>query len=109
MKIAVVGLWHLGSVTAACLANAGHQVIGYDPDQITITKLQQGQAPIFEPGLNELIAKNLASQQLTFSADLTALSQAEIIWVTFDTPVDDNDIADVEFVTREIEKTFPHL
>ena len=48
MKIAVVGLWHLGSVTAACVANAGHDVIAYDPDKETMAQLQLGKAPIFE-------------------------------------------------------------
>ena len=57
MKIAVAGLWHLGSVTAACLAHANHDVIGYDADPETIEKLQQGKPPLFEPGLEDMVQK----------------------------------------------------
>lgn len=105
MKIAVAGLWHLGCVTAACLAKAGFEILGYDPNEETINHLQQGKPPIFEPGLNELLAQH----PITYSSNPETLSQAEIVWVTFDTPVDDNDIADVDFVTSEIKKMFPYL
>jgi UDPglucose 6-dehydrogenase len=109
MKVAVTGLWHLGCVTAACLAKAGHDVLAYDPNHETIVELQQGKAPLYEPHLDDLIAQHITSKKLIFSANLDDLSQAEIVWVTFDTPVDDNDIADVAFVTHEIKKTFSHL
>lgn len=109
MKIAVVGLWHLGCVTAACLAQSGHDVLAYDPNPETIAKLKKGQAPIYEPGLDALFASCQANNQLTFSYDAYELNQAEIVWITFDTPVDDNDNADVHFVTQEIEKILPSL
>lgn len=109
MKIAVVGLWHLGCVTAACLANGNHTVLAYDPDAKIIANLQQNQAPLFEPGLEDLLTKNQSNGNLRFSTELSDLTSAEIVWVTFDTPVDENDIADVAFVTREIEKIFPYL
>lgn len=109
MKIAVTGLWHLGCVTAACLAEAGHDVLAYDPNHEIIAQLQLGKVPLYEPHLDDLITKNSATQKLIFSARIEDLSQAEIIWVTFDTPVDDNDIADVDYVIQEIKKTFLHL
>jgi UDPglucose 6-dehydrogenase len=109
MKIAVAGLWHLGSVTAACLAQAGHDVIGYDADHATIQSLNQNKAPVFEPGLDELIASVQAAGKLSFSSECQALKQADIVWVTFDTPVDDNDIADVAAVTGKVEEFFPYL
>ena len=105
MKIAVAGLWHLGSVTAACLANAGHTIIAYDPDPETINQLQQNQAPIFEPGLSDL----LSTQTIDFTSDLHHLTPADIVWITFDTPVDDHDIADVEQVRQAIIHIFPYL
>lgn len=108
MKIGVVGLWHLGCVYAACLANA-HHVIGYDPNQDVITNLQQNKAPIYEPGLEDLIATNTKNGHLEFTSQVHDLANCGIVWVTFDTPVDDNDIADVELVTREIAALFPHL
>ena len=52
MKICVFGLWHLGSVTSACLASLGHQVIGFDDDANTVKKLNSAIAPVFEKGLD---------------------------------------------------------
>jgi len=109
MRISVAGLWHLGSVTAACLAKAGHDVIAYDPDKDTIGKLKQGKPPIFEPGLEDIIGKSITDGKLHFTASPADLSSSEILWVTFDTPVDNNDVADVNFVLRETEKLFSHL
>ena len=54
MKVCVQGLWHLGSVTAACLAKLGHEVVGLDPDVKAVGSLTQGRAPLFEPGLDAL-------------------------------------------------------
>jgi UDPglucose 6-dehydrogenase len=59
MKVVVQGLWHLGCVTAACSAEH-HQVVGLDFDQSVIAGLREGKAPLFEPGLNELIAAGLS-------------------------------------------------
>lgn len=107
MKIAVVGLWHLGCVIAACLAEKGHEILAYDMNDENIHALQQHQAPIFEPGLNELIEKN--SHALHFTFNLPDLTNADIVWVTIDTPVDDQDIADVEYVKDQIKKILPYL
>jgi UDPglucose 6-dehydrogenase len=103
MEVCVQGLWHLGSVTAACLASVGHDVIGLDTDQTTINDLAQGRAPLFEPGLDALLQAGIASKKLRFSAAPTdAVTGAAVLWVTFDTPVDDEDQADVEFVHTQI-------
>jgi UDPglucose 6-dehydrogenase len=109
MKVAVAGLWHLGCVTAACLANANHDVLAYDANTETMHLLQQGRAPIAEPGLNDLIANSINTGKLRFATKLEELSEAEVLWITFDTPVDDNDIADVASVTNEIQTLFPYL
>src|SRR3989338_3154325 len=107
MKIAVMGLWHLGIVTAACLAEQGHIVIGYDTDSLLIEKLQAGQPSVAETGLTELIQKNSTAGRLVFTTASTQLSQADIIWITYDTPVDEDDHANVEFVIKEITAAFP--
>jgi UDPglucose 6-dehydrogenase len=110
MKVCVQGLWHLGSVTAACLASVGHDVVGLDADQTTIDGLAQGRAPLFEPGLDALLQAGIASKKLRFSAALAeAVSGAEVLWVAFDTPVDDDDQADVEFVHAQITAVLPLL
>lgn len=109
MKVAVVGLWHLGSVTAACLANAGHDVIAFDPDINTIDSLKQAKAPVFEPGLDELIKKAQERNTITFTACREEIAAADIVWVTVDTPVDEQDIADVNAVMDEVIQLFPYL
>jgi UDPglucose 6-dehydrogenase len=110
MKICVQGLWHLGSVTAACLASVGHKVVGLDPEAATIVSLKRGEAPLFEPGLDDLLHAGISRGNLTFSCDpAEALSGAEVLWVAFDTPVDDDDQADVAFVQNQIQVALPYL
>jgi UDPglucose 6-dehydrogenase len=94
--IAVIGLWHLGSVTAACLAQAGHEVIAVDPDPAVVAELAAGRPPVSEPGLPELLAEN--ATRLRFTSDPRALAGVARAWVTFDTPVDEEDDADVDWV-----------
>jgi UDPglucose 6-dehydrogenase len=94
--IGVIGLWHLGSVTAACVADAGNHVIGVDPNPAVVEGLLAGRPPISEPGLAELLARN--SSRLDFTCEPWAMAGARRAWVTFDTPVDDDDGADVEWV-----------
>lgn len=109
MRVAVCGLWHLGCVYASCAASAGHQVMGYDPEGTIITDLKHGKPPLFEPGLAELIAEGLAAGRLHFTADpKEALKDAEVLWVTFDTPVDENDEADVAAVRERLDALVDH-
>src|SRR5262245_28914700 len=104
MRIAVYGLWHLGCVTAACLANAGNHVIGLDLDKQVVGDLQRGQPPLHEPGLADLVAAGLSSRRLSFTANpADALRDTEVLWVAFDTPVNEQDQADVEFVRVRLE------
>ena len=110
MKICVQGTWHLGSVTAACLADKGHKVIGLDYDTNVINSLSKGKAPIYEPGLDDLIGKGLAKKKLSFfDRPIDHISDQDILWITYDTPVDDDDQADIEFVFEQVEKTIPYL
>lgn len=110
MNVTVVGLWHLGSVTAACLAARGRRVVGFDFDGSRVRELQRGRAPISEPGLDLLIQDGLSSGSLTFSDDLgQAMKEGEFVWITYDTPVDEDDRADVAFVEEHVERLFPFL
>jgi UDPglucose 6-dehydrogenase len=103
MRVCVQGLWHLGSVTAACLASVGHEIVGLDSNQAVISSLNEGKAPLFEPDLNLLIAEGIQSGRLRFTSDMaTACKDAEVLWVTFDTPVDDDDLADINFVLNQV-------
>lgn len=109
MRIAVAGLWHLGCVTAACLAQAGYEVVAYDGNAETIAKLKNGQPPLFEPGLERLLQHAAGAGKLVYTNDRHDILHAEIVWITYDTPVDNNDVADVECVMREVEMLFPYL
>lgn len=110
MKICVLGLWHLGTVTAACLASGGHQVTGLDFDETVISNLRKGQPPLFEPGLEDLVRKGLTSRALDFSTDpAQAVQGTRVIWVAYDTPVDDEDNADVEYVVERVSRLLPYL
>jgi UDPglucose 6-dehydrogenase len=110
VRVAVLGLWHLGSVTAGCAAAAGHTVQAYDPDTAIVEALRDGRPPVAEPGLPELIAGGLASGALRFTHTLAdAVRDAQVVWVAFDTPVDDDDRADVDFVLRHVQAAFPDL
>ena len=109
MKVAVLGLWHLGTITAACVADAGVVTVGIDDDAKVIAKLAAGEPPLYEPGLAELVQQGLSSGRLSFATDAAALADANIVWVCHDTPVDDDDRADVDVVLRKVEAIFPHL
>lgn len=110
MKICVFGLWHLGCVTAACLADLGFKVTGLDTNEENIFKLNTGQAPIYEPGLNETIARNISENNLSFTTDLkSAIKDVDVIWVTFDTPVSDDDEADVDYVKEQLKNVLREI
>jgi UDPglucose 6-dehydrogenase len=110
MKVCVYGLWHLGTVTAACLASRGIATVGLAAAPEAAAELNTGKAPLFEPGLDALIEQGLKSGALTFTQDIAgAVSSADLIWVSFDTPVDDDDVADVGHVLDRVRLTFPYL
>lgn len=92
-KVCTIGLWHLGCIVSACLAELGYRVAGYDPDSDRVRSLMKAVPPLYEPGLQELIAATLASGRLSFhSEDLPqALVGADFVLLTIDTPVDDGD------------------
>ena len=110
MKVCVAGLWHLGTVTAACLASGGHDVVAWDANAETVERLSRNAPPVSEPGLAELVTRGAAAGRLRFTIDpAEALRDAEIVWIAYDTPVDDDDNADVDFVLRSVESLFPHV
>jgi UDPglucose 6-dehydrogenase len=104
MRVCVFGLWHLGSVISAGLAASGHTVVGLDFNRENINNLQHGQTSISEPGLDELIRENLQKKTLSFTIDpVVALENAELLWIAFDTPVDEQDNADLGYIEKNFE------
>ncbi len=109
MKIAVLGLWHLGCVTAACAARH-FDVVGLDFDPSVVAKLQKGRAPLLEPGLDALLQEGLKSGRLSFTGSpATACRAASILWVAHDTAVDEDDQSDVEGVLADIRRSVTEL
>ena len=106
MNIAIVGSGYVGLVTGVCLAHIGHRVICVDNDPQKIKKLKQGKAPIYEPGLPELMTRYIKNGQLIFSASIKEAAQkSTVIFIAVGTPSKKNGEADltyVENVAREI-------
>jgi UDPglucose 6-dehydrogenase len=87
MRIAMVGSGYVGLVSGACFADFGHQVICVDKDENKIAALSQGEMPIYEPGLDALVAANVSAGRITFTADLaSAVHNADAVFIAVGTP-----------------------
>ncbi len=99
MELAVIGSGYVGLVAGACLADAGNQVVCVDVSHEKIELLKSGGVPIFEPGLEGLIARNRAKNRLSFTTDLSlALANAEIVFIAVGTPSGEDGSADLSHV-----------
>lgn len=99
MKILVVGAGYVGLVTSACFAEMGHHVVCLDIDRAKIENLQQGVVPIFEPGLEELIKRNLHAERLAFTTNYAeAIESALICFIAVSTPSAEDGSADLTYV-----------
>ncbi len=95
-KVCVIGIWHLGSVVSACLADLGYLVVGVDKDSQRVEDLNNGIPPLFEPGLQKLVLTNVNRKRLSYTIDLRhALKGSSYVLITFDTPVDEKDEVDL--------------
>ncbi|HTQ79088.1 MAG TPA: UDP-glucose 6-dehydrogenase, partial [Thermoanaerobaculia bacterium] len=102
MNICVVGSGYVGLVTGACLADFGMHVVGVDKDADKVLALQQGRVPIYEPGLETLVQKNMEEGRLSFSTELgPAIEQAAAIFIAVGTPPKPDGSADLTFI-REV-------
>lgn len=107
-SIAVVGLWHLGTVTAAVMAEAGHNVLAFD-DAGVVADLNSDRLPVSEPGLAGLWSAQRAAGRLRTTANLEDLADVPFVWICYDTPLDAQDRPDVAFVRSRIEKVVDAL
>lgn len=99
MKICVIGTGYVGLVTGACLANLGNEVICVDKEKKRIISLQNGEAPFYEPGLEDLLIQNSQAKRLSFSYDLIeGVQRAEIILIAVGTPAKKSGEADISAV-----------
>jgi UDPglucose 6-dehydrogenase len=99
MKLTIVGTGYVGLVAGTCFADSGNDVICVDVDVAKIKALNAGKVPIYEPGLEELIHKNVREKRLSFSTDLpTAVGQSEVVFIAVGTPEGESGDADLQYV-----------
>jgi UDPglucose 6-dehydrogenase len=99
MNISVIGTGYVGVVVGACLAESGNDVICVDVDHDKVDRLSRGDVPIYEPGLEPLIERNLAARRLSFTTDVAAAVQASgIVFIAVGTPPDEDGSADLSHV-----------
>ena len=99
MNLSIFGTGYVGLVTGACLAEVGHKVVCIDIDHEKINNLNTGVLPIWEPGLEALVERNVAEGRLQFSTDIVhGVEHAEIIFIAVGTPPDEDGSADLQYV-----------
>ncbi|MDY0074131.1 MAG: UDP-glucose/GDP-mannose dehydrogenase family protein, partial [Thauera sp.] len=99
MKLSIFGTGYVGLVTGACLAEVGHTVVCMDIDQHKIDKLKQGIIPIWEPGLQPIVERNVAEGRLRFTTDAEeAVKHATVQFIAVGTPPDEDGSADLQYV-----------
>src|SRR5271167_4716520 len=106
MKLSIIGTGYVGLVTGACFAEVGHQVVCVDNDADKVRLLKEGGIPIYEPGLEDLVKKNVASGRLSFTPSTAeGVEKSDVIFIAVPTPplADGSvDLSFIEGVAREI-------
>ena len=105
--IGYAGMTHLGLLSASAAAAQGFRTIAFDDDATLIDRLRQGQLPVTEPGLSELIAQH--THDLVFTADVAALGACDVVYVAVDVPTDDQAQSDLRPIRAMVERVAPHL
>ncbi len=111
MRIAMIGTGYVGLVSGACLSEFGHSVTCIDKDAAKVNALRQGAIPIFEPGLDEVVAANVRAGRLSFATDMAeAVADAEAVFIAVGTPSRRGDgHADLSYVFAAAEEIAAHL
>ena len=110
MKITVIGSGYVGLVTGACLADYGNSVVCLDIDQQKIDLLNAGGVPIHEPGLEDLIKKNIAAGRLSFTTDIKkSVMHGEVQFIAVGTPSDEDGSADLQYVLKAAQSIASHM
>jgi UDPglucose 6-dehydrogenase len=110
MRVAMIGAGYVGLVSGACFADFGHQVTCIDKDPRRIAALKQGEIPIFESGLAELVGANVRQGRLEFTDQASSVAQAEAVFIAVGTPSRRGDgYADLSFVYEAVREIAPHL
>lgn len=109
-RLAVLGCWHQGVVGAACMADFGFDVTGVAASSGDTEKLNKGKAPLYEPGLDDLLQKGLAAGRLRFIDSVAeAVADKPFVFIMFDTPVDENDQSDLTCIFDAVREAAPAM
>ena len=104
LKVSVIGTGYLGATHAACMSSLGFEVIGVDVDAAKIELLTTGRVPFYEPGLEELLQKEIASGRLTFTTDFKAIADADVHFICVGTPQQEGSLAaDLKYVDAALD------
>jgi UDPglucose 6-dehydrogenase len=110
MRVTIFGTGYVGLVTGACLAEVGNSIVCVDIDQDKVARLDRGEIPIFEPGLEPLVRDNAASGRLRFTTDaVAAIAHADLIFIAVGTPPDEDGSADLSHVLAVARTIGEHL
>ncbi|HLV07005.1 MAG TPA: UDP-glucose 6-dehydrogenase, partial [Croceibacterium sp.] len=111
MRIVMIGTGYVGLVSGACFSDFGHNVCCVDKDASKVEALREGRIPIFEPGLDELVERNVAAGRLEFTLDLaSALPDADAVFIAVGTPSRRGDgHADLSYVYAAAKEMAEHL
>ena len=106
MRVTMIGTGYVGLVSGACFADFGHEVVCVDKDESKIRKLEAGEIPIYEPGLEALVAENVKAGRLSFSLDVAAsIPNADAVFIAVGTPSRRGDgFADLSYVYKAAEE-----
>jgi len=105
MHIAIIGTGYVGLVAGTCFADSGNDVVCVDIDARKIAQLQQGEVPIYEPGLEELIRKNTRDRRLSFTTELApAVARSQVVFIAVGTPEGESGEADLQYVLSAAEQ-----
>src|SRR5437867_10851796 len=101
MKLTIIGTGYVGLVTGTCFAEVGHHVVCVDNDAAKVKLLQSGGIPIYEPGLQELVQKNVAAGRLNFTNSTTeGVEQSDVIFIAVPTPPQPDGSVDMSYIER---------
>ncbi len=110
MKVVMIGTGYVGLVTGTCFADSGNEVTCVDIDAAKVERLKQGEIPIYEPGLSEMVHRSVKGGRLKFTTDVAeAVPGANCVFLAVGTPQSDDGAADLQYIFKAAESIAPHL